>query len=425
MANRTGTMKKLTQKKVWFLCAVIMVLLYVLFRTFFYSNVQEKKYQWITLQPQDAVISVHKYGKVVTGHNMSIAAPFEGKILKTYYTLGGRIEIGDKLITLSTDQVIKKKHLAESDYLQKHTNYNKYLNWATSSEVQRAKQEVLNAEQQLKIELETLEDNKLLYKNGIVSRDEFEQQQQIVQQSKQQILTAKLSLQDILKQGNKNNLTIKRLAMMDAKSTLNMIENKLQHATITAMVSGIALKPLKGSKDGALVITEGEVVTENQNLLTIGNSDHLEISGRLAQEEINKVTIGMQAAITSDTFPGVVIFGKVMSISRVANTDGSAPMFPFKIALDPIAPKIRRLMRIGILVDINLEVYHKMHAIVVPIRALHSDAKGEYVFVKHNNGSVKRYVKHGPTLINGIVILEKLKKGDKIQVPTIDTTHDL
>ncbi len=419
MIQRIKNFAKKRKKTTFFI--VLMIIVYsILLLTKKSTNEVKQVVSWMTVHPREAIVSVHKYGKIAASGNISVIAPFDGQILKMHYHLGDKVVKGQTLLVLSTDSIEKKKHQAQSDYLQKQEDYQKYLHWESGSEVQKAKQDVLNSQQQFKIAKEKLKDDDFLYKKGIISRDELDQQKQSLQQSQQQIDSAKLSLKDTLKQGDKNNLTIKRLAMEDAKNTLDHIEKQLTHATIISPATGITLKPEQtGEKDSSsFTAVEGEAVTENQNLLTIGNSEHFDVKGSLNQEEINKISTGLAVDITSNAFPSITLTGKIESISQLADEDSSStPSFPFTIALDTISAKDLKLLRVGLMVDIALETYRNNNALVVPISAVHTDTTGkDYVFIQTKNlKSVKCFVERGPTLPDGVVIKKGLKAGDKVR----------
>jgi len=427
MAGGIGTMMNrikllvIQRKKTSATLFVIAVILLYLFLSGKHSSEKQKMSQWLTISPKPAVIAVHKYGKIVTAHNFSVTAPFDGTILQIFYGLGDNVTKGQKLLVLSTDKAIKKLHDAKSDYLKKEADYQKYLNWEKSSDVQKARQSLLNAQQQIKISQEKLNDDKFLYKAGIISRDELDQQQQTVVQNQQQIDSQKLSLADTLQQGDADNLLIKKLSVEDAKTTLDTLTKQIAQATIIAPASGVALKPTQtGGKDsGSFKAVQGETVTENQNLLTIGNAQHLEVQGSLNQEEINSIEVNTPVEITSDAFPSVTLKGKIDSISRLADdSSSSSPTFPFTVELENITAKERKLMRVGLMVDISLETYKNDSALVVPISAIYtSNAGKDYVLIKgKSNKPIKRFITRGPALPDGVVIKQGLKAGDQVQV---------
>ena len=409
-----------TQHKKITIITTVLVLLLLFLLLHKHSNSHQTTKKWVTVQPREAIVSIHKYGKITTGHNFSVTAPFDGKILKMNYDLGDRVTKGQVLLVLSKEGILKKLHQAKSDFLQKREDYEKYLHWETGSEVQKAKQDMLNAQQQLKISKEKLKDDQFLYDKGIISRDELDQQKQTVMQNQQQIDSTKLSLADTLKQGDEDNLLIKKLAMEDAQNTLDTINKQISHATIVAPATGVALKPTQtGGKDStSFTAVEGEAVTENQNLLTIGNSENLEVTGKLNQEEINRISIGLSVTITSDAFPGVTLTGKVDSISRLADeSSSSSPTFPFTVALATIPEKERKLMRMGLMVDISLETYRNDKALVVPVEAISSEGGKDYVWARDEDGQPeKRLVKRGPSLPEGVVIKEGLKTGEQVRL---------
>ena len=376
---------------------------------------------WLTIARQEAVVSVQKYGKITTGHNVSIPAPFDGKIEELNFNLGDKVTRGQKLIVFSTESILKKQHEAKSDFLKKQEEYDELLHWETGSDVQKAKQSVANAEQQLKTAETKLKDDYLLYEKGIIARDELNQQKQQVTQQEQQITSEKLALADIRKKGDKDNLLIAKFAMQDSKSALAHINAQISRAVTIAPVSGIALKPLQlsGKEDG-FEASIGENVTENQNILTIGNSENLEVKGSLNQEEINQIKINTPVRITSDAFTGVTLDGVIDSISRLASeNDSSQPSFPFLVKLNSIPDKERKLMRIGIMVEIQLEVYRNEKAIVIPLAAIYQEKGKDYVWLRKDKEVRKHYVIRGPALPDGIVIEKGLNDGDIVRVDNL------
>lgn len=119
----------------------------------------------------------------------------------------------------------------------------------------------------------------------------------------------------------------------------NLPTNLLDNAVLRSPISGTVLKTYA---------KPGEVVSPSQTIATIIDDKKLYVSANIEETALQRVKVGEHVQITVDAFPGKVLSGKVIEISKgtnsmfsllpAVNTSGNftkvTQRIPVKISLD-------------------------------------------------------------------------------------------
>ena len=121
------------------------------------------------------------------------------------------------------------------------------------------------------------------------------------------MIQSDLYLQESL--GNAQAIHLKRLELQKLENQLKLMQQKLAYTTILAMNTGRVLTP-KPEELLDKQVTEGEVVAE------IAISDEKSAHLLIKEEDVLKINSEENASLTLQVLPGVVIAGKLQSVSQ-------------------------------------------------------------------------------------------------------------
>lgn len=168
------------------------------------------------------------------------------------------------------------------------------------------------------------------------------------------------------------NEAYKQIQKLDNNEELKELEEKLNSTVLKAETSGkiTELKVNVGS------MTEGAVAT-------IQSTDNLILSINIPEYDIQKVSSGMSALITSDTLKNKVE-GELVRISPVANSGDSGSGFSAEIVI-----KNGQGMFIGTNAKAEIIISGKKDVILAPIDAIKDIDGNASLFIKEADGSFK------------------------------------
>lgn len=163
---------------------------------------------------------------------------------------------------------------------------------------------------------------------------------------------------------------------------------------------------------GEIMVDKGMSVSPKTALAQIVNMSTVEAEVRLMEEDINRVTLGMQGIIKVEAFPNRVFYGKVYKKSAVLDEASRTQEIRIKI----LNPKLS--LRHGMFADVEIIIGKKSDIIVVPEDSIFKTWENEKsinsVYLVKNNKAVLQKVMTGLTNNNYIEIRSGLKQGDVV-----------
>ena len=200
------------------------------------------------------------------------------------------------------------------------------------------------------------------------------------------------------------------------------ITSSQQAAKLTLSQSADSLAEAKAGIqaefDGIVTSTEvaaGSAVQEGAPMFSIADASKMCVDFKVSKYNLTNLEAGQKVTITSLDRK---YQGSVTNIGKVAekNEQGVA-MATARVHIDD--PDDHLI--IGLDAKLKIELGKKTDVLKVPIAAVNSDSKGDFVYVFSKDKLQKKYVKTGISSKKNIEIIEGLKEGEKV-VTTIDTT---
>ncbi len=174
-----------------------------------------------------------------------------------------------------------------------------------------------------------------LYKEGVISTNEYEAAQTAYKVAMAQLREAEERLKLIKEGPRKEQIEQARAALMQAKETLNLVkkgprketvdqararldqanqalalaQTQLSYATLTSPLSGVVL---------STNIEPGEYVAPGTPVVTVGDLDHVWLRAYINETDLGRVKVGQRVRVTTDTYPDKGYEGRVSFIASQA-----------------------------------------------------------------------------------------------------------
>jgi membrane fusion protein (multidrug efflux system) len=173
--------------------------------------------------------------------------------------------------------------------------------------------------------------------------------------------------------------------------------------TIEAPITGIV---------SARPVSEGEAVNVGQTLLTIVNSDVLELSGQVPVQQASAIDVGQAVSFSLDAYPGQVFTGTVARIDPVADPNTR------RVGIALQLPNPGRKIVAGQFVTGEVVTANIGKALTIPRAAVRTDGERRYVLVVEGDQIARREVQIAtPDASRGTVAVQSgLQEGDRVIV---------
>lgn len=377
----------------------------------------------VAQQPLSTAISLS--GKLQPLQMVNINCPFSGKVEQVRVRYGEVVAAGQPMVTMDVAEAQVKGREATVAYIKALANYNQMEKWNTGTEVARAKRSLAKAKLSLTNQKKTLDESERLFKKGIIPATEIESAQHQYTTQQLDYQTAEEELQATIEKGNTENRKVSRYEMQNAEARMKEIQKDIASAVVLAPVSGIVMKPAaSGQAKEGRPVERGASFQQGEMLFAIGDLSGFSVICKVDELDVTKVKLGQKVRVTGDAFLGVQLSGVLQSISAQAEEgDGgrSGPSFGIRVAIEKVPPDVTKRLLAGMTANLDIIIYEKPDAIMVPLSAVKEDRGRRYVTRRKGSDSAapreRVEVTTGYTTQDAVEITRGLKPGDRIEVP--------
>lgn len=198
----------------------------------------------------------------------------------------------------------------------------------------------------------------------------------------------------------------------NAAAALAAAEEALADATLVAPIDGVVVFNNAAAMTGGVALpTEGSAVSPQAAPFTVVDFTALNFTAEIDEADINRVKVGMMAAVALDAFPGEEFESKVTRINPVAQlTSTGGTIFEVEIALTNVPEDIL----LGMKGDADIEVSSQQGALTIPVEALFSEGGTDFVYVLKAGKLEKTEITVGATTDTEVEVVEGLAEGDVV-----------
>lgn len=188
-------------------------------------------------------------------------------------------------------------------------------------------------------------------------------------------------------------------ALALAQADLRLLETRLGFTRIEAPFAGVIIERL---------VEPGDFVTKNTHLLTLADPNSLVAEVFASELILPDLEVGARARLRIDALVDGPFDARILRIHP--RLEESSRQAIVELALDPVPAGARA----GQFVRATLNAAQH-ERLLVPFRALHRDREGEFVWLVGPEGAaLRRPVRSGLRIADGIEILEGLEPGDRV-----------
>ncbi len=222
-----------------------------------------------------------------------------------------------------------------------------------------------------------------------------------------QVLNAQVSLENQPLQ-----LEQLELALAQAQLNLESAQRALEDTVLVAPTSGTITE---------LNIQVGEMASAGQAaVVVISDLSVLTVDVNLDETDVAQVAVGQSALVSVDAFPDADLTGEVTYIAPVAQVQSGVVLYPVTVQIAPTEFPVRA----GMTADVEIVSASREGALIVPLRAVHTEGDLAYVYRLSGGQTERVAVTLGMMTDTEVEIISGLSEGDVVSVvaaPTQDS----
>ena len=347
-------------------------------------------------------------GRVEGLHSQEIklAARTFGRILEVFVSDGDSVRKNQVVAVLENEDSKARVQEARAQLARARAILDRLLAGARPEERKAQQARMIEAQALAKNAVQKHERvRKLFAAGGIVSRAVLDQ----AKQNRKAAMARLASL--IMAPPRSEDLAATHADVQLANARLMGAQDHLDNTFVRSPVNGIVVKRF---------MNPGEAISYeslSRPILSVSDISKLMIRAEIDETDIGKIQLGQKARITADAFPGQSFAARVVRISggmgkKEILTDNPLDKVDTEILetfleLEPDVP-----LRVGLRVDLHIQLKYKNQTLVVPIRAVVNEKGTANVRVRSAKGIKRREVQLGMHDGMMIEIVEGLNLGE-------------
>ncbi len=334
----------MTRKKIWIGAGIIVVLAAIAYANFAFhrttaASVTAEK---ITRHDLEAIVSAS--GKIQAKRQVNISAETVGKVVNLDVDEGDLVKIGQPLLQIDPR-------------ILQNTVESREASLATArAQLSQTRAQVDSTRVALQQSRDSFARQEGLFKQGLLSRDEYDRARNDVQMRQADLASGEQSIA-----AQEQRIKQEEAGLESARYDLNKVR-------ILSPINGIVTK--RNIEEGETVVT-GTMNNAGTVLLTIADLSIIQAEIEVDETDIPYTKIGQLAKVTIDAMPGKTFTGKVTEvgnspITSTTTTTSRATNFKVVVTIDGQIPDVRP----GFTCTADITTATRQKTLGVPIQAM-------------------------------------------------------
>ena len=232
----------------------------------------------------------------------------------------------------------------------------------------------------------------------------------------------------------KSQLLQKEVAVTQAEKRVTRVKQRIQklkkdieQLVIKAPCPGVVIYGDPRSPWNRQNVKIGGVVWQGQTLMTIPDLRVMLVKLKIHEADINKVKNGQKVTVSMDTYPGLVLTGKVIKVAQIAGSSSpwgqSSTVKKFSVEV-LIEGKTGLKLKPGISAKAEILIEKLENVLYVPIQCVFLEGEDHFCNVTVDGSPKRRKVKIGASNATHTEVLEGLKEGEKVLLYNPNLIHE-
>ena len=369
----------------------------------------------VTVEPRPVRETIALTGRLAPWRSVPVASPLESYIAAIHFRQGQEVEKGDLLVELNISEVVRLHREAQVRHIEALTAFETVRDWESGPEMAAARRSFARARLALESQENRLNRTAFLLEQGLIPASQHED---AVRQHRGQLLDFEAAREDLeaaRARGGKAAMEKAALELSTAEEELEEVAESLDGSRVYAPLSGVVL-----ARSGGNRLSEGTRIGKGEVLAIIGDFSRMEAKAKVDEVDVVRITVGQPVSATGNAFGGLRLGGMVTHVASQPDPRArGTPQFDVAVTLDPLKEEHKKQVRAGMSSRLQIVVYSKEAALMVPLEAVEDRGRSYWVNVvdPSTREVSEREVAIGPTTQDSVEITAGLQAGEEIVIP--------
>ena len=332
---------------------------------------------------------------------VNVIPKLPGKVSEVYVSLGDEVKEGQTLFTIDDKEIKLQLAQAEAAVNVAKANVKRAEGGALELQMTQLESAFKSAEINLNDAQKMYDDVKILYENGMASKQDLDRAKSGYELAKEQFETAKSALELTESRINKENIETAQAQLKQAKASYNLAKTQLENTVVTSPADGYI---------SSLNVNEGEITSGAVPAATIVDISTVVVEVNIVENIVNKIKVGDEYPVYIESVKKEPFLGKVISISP--NVDPMTQSYSTRIEV----PNEDGAIKGGMSAKVEIAVEAKENILAVPVECVVSEGGKSYIYVVEEDRAVKKEVTTGISNEEFIEISGDIKEGSQVVV---------
>ncbi len=349
-----------------------------------------------------------------TSQDIKLASRVVGRLSQVSVNDGDAIHKGQVIAVLENNDLAAQVEQARANVSRAQATLEKLQNGARPEEraaSRAARDEAEAASENARQNFDRSQ--KLFADGGIISKSVLDQAERDRKMAQARLESANENYKLVLAPPRREDVASTQAELNLARAQLAQAQDNYDNTFVRSPVDGVVVKRY---------MNPGESISYEslyQPIVSVSDTTHLMVRAEIDENDVGKIHVGQRASIRMAAFRGQTFYGHVARISgglgpKKIQTDNPTEKIDMDVLesfveLDPGTP-----LRVGLRVDVYIELTRKDNVLVVPMRAVEFQDGIALVHVKTTSGVQTRKIQLGAQDGLNIEAVDGLHEGEEL-----------
>ncbi len=327
-------------------------------------------------------------GNLQAGSQITIAAPFDGRMADRFVELGDVVIQGQRLARIESTELEQQEREAEIALIRSEQELGNAIRVEETPEYAMASRRFVAARNSVQIAMRRAKETQVLFEKGIVARQEVDAAKQEFDSAGAQVLGAQEELIQLRNKKGGQGLRMLELETSNRRAHLEELRKKRSAAVVVSPIAGVVVPaPQVDPSDQAAATPvreprAGAYVTTRDALFTVADTQTLMVKSAVDESDVSRIESCRKAMVSLNSDPAHVIEGTVKRVASqprgaagMRSNGSETPQFEVEVLVPRPSDGATRF-RLGAPTTVKIVPCKSSPAVLVPIAALHWDEAG-------------------------------------------------
>ncbi len=331
---------------------------------------------------------------------MYVIPKIGGRVEEIYVTEGERVEPGDEILALETDDIDQRLIQAQAGLEAAQSQLEMAETGAREEEINQLREQIRQVESQVELAKNTYQRIRRLYEEGVVSGQEYDEAKTKKEEAQSGLAQVEENLAMAQEGARQEEIVAAQAKVEQAQAELELAELSSDDMVIEAKNEGIIHR---------VEAEVGQLVSSDNPAAIKLDMDTIVASFDVGERDRVRLEEGQEVEVTVDAYDGEEFIGEISMLSQAADPD--TRMFEVEVEIENSSLEIKP----GMYTRLRVVTEELDNSLAIPKQAVRQSQDGTgQVYVVENNQISEKDIEIEQTFADLVEIAAGLDYGEQV-----------